>query len=409
MAVGRREKSALRVWDWRTLFWTIGALAVAILCFTHAVASIVSYNNPNLALSVWPGDSRALTRKAELLAFKEDRSSILTAGRLARQSLATDALQVRALRVMATAADLRGETARATSQMLLANRLSRRDLLTQLWAIEFAIGRGNVDGVLRHYDAALRTKPDSQTILFPVLAGGLGEAGVRRSFAPYLRKAPDWMVPFLTYAAERGSNPQALVTLLATDGRGTVGQTGEVPSKLLTRLLSIGAVRDAERYAHTLPAYHVGLEQDISLNSATMAASLRPLTWAGQEQNGLFARPNEGEESFHIFADTGTTGDVLERFLSIRPGRYVFAVNQEIASAGVGASATWRLDCLHNGQFVRVWELREPMVANSSQLRDEMALPNDCAHQHLTLKVNGGGDANTLDFKVTSISIKYRN
>lgn len=91
---------------------------------------------------------------------------------------------------------------------------SRRNLQTQLWAIEDAVGREDIAGALRHYDVALRTKAQSRAILYPVLASAIRDAQVRAELVRTLVSRPLWADDFLGYAAKNGENAQATAALL---------------------------------------------------------------------------------------------------------------------------------------------------------------------------------------------------
>ena len=394
-----------RVFGPRFILCAVGAILVAALAFADAAAAVTARADAGTTASLWPNDPRALTRQAEALIAGDPPRSPARAAALARRSLALAALQPRALRIVGTATEIGGDERDASRQILLAERLSRRDLLTQLWGIEHAVSRGEVAAVLRHYDIALRTEPDSEQLLFPVLAGALGEPAIRRGFRPYLGRQPVWLQPFLEYAADRGSDPQGLAMLLAAPARGTAARSDLISSKLLTRLLPGGDLASAIGFARSDPAYRPGLERDATLGPATMGPSLRPLTWAPQEGNGVFARADTAAATLHVFADPGAAGEVLQRFLALAPGRYVLATSHRFASAGDGATASWRISCLRDGHFVAQWTGRDPLAARRPRTQQEVVLPDGCDRQYVTLSVDGGTDTVPLDYELTSIAL----
>src|SRR3546814_1290750 len=67
----------------------------------------------------------------------------------------------------------RGDQAKGERLLAYSQKLSRRDLRTQLMAIELAVAQGDISGALRHYDIALRTKKNAPELLFPVLTSAL--------------------------------------------------------------------------------------------------------------------------------------------------------------------------------------------------------------------------------------------
>lgn len=76
---------------------------------------------------------------------------------LARQALRGDPTAEQAAATLGLQEQLRGHSVMARRWFGYAQMLSRRDLQVQLWAIEDAIGRGDIPAALHQYDTALRT------------------------------------------------------------------------------------------------------------------------------------------------------------------------------------------------------------------------------------------------------------
>ncbi len=168
------------------LFWIklVAILAattyLAWLSFIHAVASITWRQNPDTALYYVPDHPLALSRKAdELFAQRQDPATLAKVEAMAKQSLRGGALNPVAIRLLGYVADARGDTKKARHLMLLSQKVSRRDLGTQLWLIEDAVARDDKRAALNHYDIAMRATPSSFPILFPTLTGALGDPDVR--------------------------------------------------------------------------------------------------------------------------------------------------------------------------------------------------------------------------------------
>lgn len=384
------------------------ALVLAGVAFADSVASVAWHGNPALALRIWPGDARALARRGELIMLDTANGAhadTVLAGNLARRALSGAPLQARALRVAGFAAEARDDAAGAKADMRLADRVSRRDVLTQLWKLEDAVGRGDTAGTLGQYDIVLRIKPDTQQLLFPILARAIAEPAVRTAFLPYYRASTNWAGAFVDYAATRGSNPAALAGFLVATGRRGPFPTTDQSSQLLTRLLSSGDFAAADRFGRWLPSYTPGLQRNLSLGRATTAAALRPLTWMPGDQPGVRAQPGDRGKQMHIYADAGATGQVLQRFAALAPGRYALAIGRRIASAGEGATETWAISCFRGGQFAPQWTSAGTRIANRTADRYDVTLPGDCPHQYITVSINGGGDETPLEYDLTSIAV----
>lgn len=103
---------------------------------------------------------------------------------------------------------------RARRLFLHSERLSRRNLITQLWAIEDAVARDDVAGALRHYDIALRTAPRMAEVLFPVLKSASTDPAIRTGLIRTLSGKPLWAGDFIDYVSDNSADPQATVSLL---------------------------------------------------------------------------------------------------------------------------------------------------------------------------------------------------
>ncbi|MFV3517295.1 hypothetical protein ACNJD8_22045, partial [Mycobacterium tuberculosis] len=92
---------------------------------------------------------------AALSSTEVDKATRERSDRIARQALVQDPTAVAAVATLGINAQLRGDTGPARRIFAYANQLSRRDLRTQLWAIEDAVSRNDIPGVLNNYDIAL--------------------------------------------------------------------------------------------------------------------------------------------------------------------------------------------------------------------------------------------------------------
>ncbi|MFV3464693.1 hypothetical protein ACNJFH_21305, partial [Mycobacterium tuberculosis] len=105
---------------------------------------------------------------AQLLTQPDRDGSYARAWRLAQAALQRDPMSVRAVSTLAFLAAEKGNAVQAARLLAYSERLSRRDLPTQLALIETKVQANDVVGALVHYDRALRTSKTSEAILVPV-------------------------------------------------------------------------------------------------------------------------------------------------------------------------------------------------------------------------------------------------
>ncbi|MBM3929379.1 MAG: hypothetical protein FJ335_13135, partial [Sphingomonadales bacterium] len=132
------------------------AAAAAVLGYysiTFSIAQVVVTRDPALAYALAPYDGRITAAYATSLAGDdatlEDRAR---ADVLAKRALQQDPTAVAAVATLGVNADIRGDKAAARRYFAYAQKLSRRDLRTQLFMIEDAVQRGDIPEALRQYD-----------------------------------------------------------------------------------------------------------------------------------------------------------------------------------------------------------------------------------------------------------------
>ena len=95
------------------------------------------------------------------------------------------------------------ETGAGAQLLRLAQRVSRRDLETQLYLLELRAREGNIEESLRHYDALLLSRPETSSMLLGILARGLGDRDLRKALAEYAGR--DWVINLIRRStASRG-------------------------------------------------------------------------------------------------------------------------------------------------------------------------------------------------------------
>ena len=176
------------------------AIATGWLLVVVSGANIVREVRPDLALGMMPFDARAKAKSAERLSAspRATPAQLREARRLATEALDRDPTIASAWRTLGLVSTLRNRPGAAAGFFHTSERISRRDVPTQLWLIEEAVARNNIPAVLHHYDVALRTSRASHPLLLLILIAatarrrraqsgaccGLGRHGRRLSIKP---------------------------------------------------------------------------------------------------------------------------------------------------------------------------------------------------------------------------------
>lgn len=395
------------------LEWAVrGGLAVlagviGYVSTTNSLAEVVRKRDPVRAHALAPGNGRVTAALAEQMFIeKGDGQNQSATFALARRALLQDPTAVSAVATLGLLSQLNGRQIEARKLLNYSQRLSRRDLRTQLWALEDAVSRSNVPEALRHYDVVLRTSRAASELLFPVLAGAVGDPVIRTNLVRTLaqKPAPAWGQSFIGYALANDGDPRAIAKLFVEMRRAGVSVAPEASASVINRLVLKGAVDYAWRYYLTV---RPGIDPNrlrygrfadnpspasvfdwITVNDGSVVTSIQ-----GDGQNGIF--------DFSARASIG--GPLLKQMQMLRPGKYRLRGHSIGIDQHVTALPYWALVCLDGHELGRV------VVSNSSQSNGvffgRFEVPEGCRFQMLTLTARSSEAVSGLSGQIDWIEL----
>lgn len=377
--------------------------ALAVFVARQGFAAAMRKAQPELALALAPFDSRSLSLVAErVLARRQDEAARARASRLARKALARDPTNVTAVTMIGFVAALEAKPDQARRLFDQAQRLSRRDLRTQIWFIEDAVGRGDVTSALRQYDTALRTSRVGREMLFPVLSTAIGEPQVRAAAAAVLRGRPPWADAFLYHAATLGPDPAALSDLV---DRARHPLSPETHAELIRRLVV------AERFDLAWGRY--AAKRPGASRAAVRAGDFRQgqavvtqFDWNAAAESGLSATlPDERASGLDVQATPGAGGLAVSQLQLLDPGRYRFIGRMRGLAGTVGEKPYWALSCVtgSKAQLGRV-----ALTASDERAADfggAFVVPAGCPAQSLQLIVPATDDIGGIALTVERVAL----
>lgn len=371
--------------------WAVrGVLAVAALAAGYASvartrALTIRASDIATAAALAPGDGRITALRAASLAGPDatarDRAA---ADRLARRALRQDPTAVTAAATLGLDAQVRGDTAAARRLFAYAEALSRRDLPTQLWAIEDAVARDDIPGVLRHYDIALRTSSKAAALLFPVLGSAIAEPPVRVALVATLAQRPRWSDLFIEHVAANGADPLATAQLFRGLRRAGVPIAGVSQSLLVNTLAARGALDAAWSY---YAAIRPGADRRRSRDPGFTADIAVPTVfdWVPANADGLSAAIQRvGDGGLVDIAAPATVGGVLLRQTQMLPaGTYRLSGRSAGIEQAADAQPYWALTCADGRELGRV-VMGNSAVAGGA-FAGALTVPAGCPVQVLAL------------------------
>lgn len=383
----------------------VGAWFAAAL----AISGVARIKAPQAALMVIPNESTALASRADQLFFANPQNPPREVELLARRALESQAINAKALRILGYVADAKGDTETAEKYVRMAAKLSRREPGAQLWLVEASARKGDVAQTLVHYDIALRTKPDTQTILFPRLITAIIDPEIRAALKPYIRADNGWAPAFLYFANANSKNLPVLVDLIIETG----GLADEESAKsqelgLLGRLVAENYFADARRLYLQMPDAKPARLTSAAFDAGDRDARFGPMGWQLLEDpdagGGFTGSGGDKRTRLAIFANSATTRPVATKLLYLKPGKYFFSARLANLDRGDGGFLRWQMRCPAIGG-TPAWTIG----SINASLRAELMVPANCPVQFLDLIASGGKGQTGLEATIASVSLAPAN
>ena len=385
-----------------TLLWAAGALAAAAWTLDFSLRSAVREDEAPAFAAIYADDGlvrlvRVLRGLGEEQAYQVDRDDALAI----RDSMGGHPLNAKALAVwgLSQASEQKAEQA-ALPLMTLADKVTRREPISQVWLIEAASAAGDVPGAIRHYNAALSTNPPLQASLLPVLVAALDFPDVQQALRPYVRTAP-WMPAYLAMAAT-SARTDSVLALVAGAGKDLSAEAfAPVQAILIRRLAAEGRADAALAHARAVwPDYDRKAFARFAVTPATLDKRLGTLAWALADSEGIGAALEDGAVVATL--EPLGRGAVLARDVAVQAG----ATYQLIQTVGVDSgprptSLRWRASCVPadpSQPATEFWSQLVPVTSTATTYRTALTVPTGCGLAHLELVAFGpeGQIATTL-------------
>ena len=380
----------------------------------HAIANIVWQQNPDLASRLVPGHPLALSLKADVQFVESQQpASLDKVEKMAAQSLEGQLLNPVAVRLLGYVADARREEQKASALLRLANRISRRDFGTQLWLLEDAVKRGDKRQALYHYDIAMRTTPTSHQVLFPTLIGALTDPDVRAGLPLYIRQLPDWAPSFISEAINTSDDLSSLVDFLISVGPlPGMPEYKSLSNSLLLRLAAKSQFADFQRYYLSLPGSISVTLWSAGLDRSTVSLRYPAAGWQLVDNpviGGSFLPANRtGQHQLSVFAGSGERGELMRKYLFLRPGAYRFAASYDGNDRSNEGAIRWEMQCLSAKENRVVWSATTPVSKGRLATVQTFSVGIDCPNQMLMLQLAGGSSQTGAELTLRSVVIASR-
>lgn len=349
---------------------------------TFSLAQVLVKQEPALAYRLAPYDGRITAAYATSLsgpdATPKDRAK---ADALAKRALRQDPTVAGAAATLGLNAYIRGDKASARSYFTYAQKLSRRDLRTQLWMIEDAVQRNDIPSALHQYDVTLRVFPNMGDLLFPVLGSAISDTTIRNELVKTLANRPSWEKGFIAFMAGNSPDPTSTAALFTSLRKAGIGVPELANAGATNALMAAGQFDAAwSYYAAIRPGADRRRSRDPRFDANLETPS--QLDWTPiNDGSGLTTSIQSGIFDFAAPASVG--GPMLQQLQLLPPGRYRLSGHSVGIEQAAGAQPYWTLRCQNGRELGRV-EVPNSNVANGN-FNGSFAVPADCPVQTLVL------------------------
>lgn len=384
--MSRRRRTQRSPKNWVARILAAGVITiVGGFSITHAMAYRLRTAAPNTAIQLAPYDGRLTAMAAAILAGTDaSPSDRRSANRLAIRALRQDPTAIAAASTLGLNAQVSGDIPSARKFFRYAEALSRRDMQTQLWAIEDSAGRNDVASALKHYDIALRVTPNLSEMLFPVLSSASTDPEIRATLVRTFAAKPTWADSFLPYLAGNTSNPRAAAQLLRDLKRAGLTVSGATQSAIVNSLLTSGLTDDAWAfYASVRPKANRRFSRDPRFSENPETSS--QFDWVASAPDGASASIlREGKAGVFDFSLPPMIGaTLLQQQQLLPPGEYLLTGHSNAIEQPERAQPYWQLSCKAGRELGRV-PVQNSNLKNGN-FSGRFSVPADCGVQVLSL------------------------
>lgn len=342
---------------------------------------------------IWPFAAEPRARTAEMQLASQNTLVARKTFAQASAVLQREPISVAAARVAALSAGAYGDSATSRRLLTYAERLSRRDLGTQVGLIEYAAADGNLPIALHHYDTALRSGEKAAQLLLPVLIEASHSSQVAEPLGRILLRNPRWRVRFAFSLVTSHPWAPTFTSLLIAS---RLNPADPVEHELLTRavngLVQQNAVTDAAQLYER--AMRSRLNNTIRNGDFSAEDRVPPFDWNIVDEPGLSGIKGPIDtvpprNALSLSADPGRSGVVASQLTLLRPGHYRI----RFLTGATSSSNQPDLSLTCNGSNSPLLRLAFPVTDKPRRVEADFAIPSNCASQWLAIKASTSVDA----------------
>lgn len=372
---------------WRTVILVAGSLIFAALAWRAAAVAALGDRYPDFVTWLAPRDPAMLeaTTAANLARSRGIPVPRILSER-ARSILRGAPLNAAATRYLAAVSP-----DQADALLGLSERVSRRDISTQLTQIERSVARGDIAGALRHYDIALTVYPQSEKTLLPVLVGALGDPAIDTALIPYVQAGRSWIYSLILLASQQNRGSLAAAVVIRAGGVPAVIRVTSWEASVLYYLMQEGALTVARDYYLASNKFPPSILSDVRFTRETVDSGMPPFSWALTRNDTIDVQPH-AVGGVRVTVEPDSQGLALSRLLFLSPGNYRLVNRLSGEEGSARGTLQWRLSCMV--QSTKTSHITSAAIQeagpNHARVSFDFSVEPDCLAQQLNGVVSAG-------------------
>src|SRR5262245_25672069 len=328
----------------------LGLALVAVFIVADTAGHNLAISDPEGALLVAPWEPVALDELAERQ-LTNSSGELSSVEDLARRALQSDPLDSRALSLLGLVAERKGDLARAETLMSLAAARSWRNPSPHLWLFAQAIRRGKFAEALAQVDGLLRTSPQFEATIFPILTIFGTDPGALAALEGALAANPPWRRWFLGGAIVNGANDRLMTQLYQALIHSRQPPTADEMKPYLDRLILAGRFEEAyQNWRATSPPAETPVRFPYNGNFEAPLDGL-PFNWVFDSISGAEIRitepPDRGNSRAMRLEFSGARARFgrVGQLLMLAPGSYELELAVKASSLRAERGPVWQISC----------------------------------------------------------------
>ena len=377
----------------RTILILLFAAVILVGTVSVTAAGVLRRLSPEWALRFMPFDARANAALANQVITQNGARGLETAQGLAVRALMRDPSAVDAAATLGIVASLQRRDDLADLRFQFAERMSRRDLATQLWFIERMVRANNIAGALRHYDIALSTSPVARQQLVPILIAASSDPAIASTLRNLLHTTPVWRDYFVNRLTAEGPDPRAMVYVTRGVLDPQVPSDREYLKTMLTRLVQMRAFDSAwEAWRNVTRDPEAGVA-GVRDGQFRIEDGLAPFYWTYAAEPGLIPerRPREGAAAgFALYLPASDRdGEIARQLLRLSSGRHEIQADVGDVGADPRSRPHLLLRCAAEAGATLLDQPFPSTPGRVATMEASVSIPPNCPFQWIAIQVHG--------------------